>query len=51
MPYTLKKIRNKNLYSVINSSTGYVHSKGSTKKNAEAQLRLLENIEKKKNKK
>jgi hypothetical protein len=44
MPYILRKIRNKDLYKVINSKTKEVHSSGSTLANAKAQIRLLENL-------
>jgi len=44
MPYTIRKIRNKNLYKVINSKTKEVHSNGSTLENAKKQVRLLENL-------
>jgi len=45
MPYVIRKIRNKNLYSVKNSATGKVHSSGSTLADAKAQVRLLESLE------
>lgn len=45
MPYVIRKIRNKNLYSVKNSATGRVHSSGSTLADAKAQVRLLESLE------
>jgi hypothetical protein len=41
MPYVIRKIKNKNLYSVKNRDTGVVHSYGTTKKNAIKQVRLL----------
>ena len=44
MPYTLRKIRNKDLYRVINSKTKEIHSNGSTLENAKKQVRLLENL-------
>ena len=47
MPYKLFKIRNKDLYKVVNSKTGKIHSSGTTKDKAKAQVRLLENIERK----
>lgn len=47
MPYKMFKIRNKDLYKVVNSKTGKVHSAGTTKDKAKAQLRLLETIERK----
>ena len=48
MPYQLRKIKNKNLYSVKNLLTGEYHSYGTSKKNAEAQIRLLYMIDSKK---
>ena len=45
MPYKIVKLRGKNLYRVINSRTGEVHAKGTTRKKAEAQVRLLESFE------
>jgi len=44
MPYIIRKIRNKDLYKVINSKTKEVHSNGSTLENANKQVRLLENL-------
>ena len=41
MPYSIRKIRNEDAYSVKNTETGKVHSKHTTKKNALAQVRLL----------
>ena len=41
MPYTIRKIKNKNEYSVKNTKTGVVHSKESTLANAKKQVRLL----------
>jgi hypothetical protein len=41
MPYKMIKLRDKNLYKVINSVTGEVHAKGTTRRKAEAQIRLL----------
>lgn len=46
MPYKIKKVKNKNCYKVFNSKTGKIHSKCSTKKKADAQVRLLESLEK-----
>jgi hypothetical protein len=46
MPYVARKIRNKNLYTVKNALTGAVHSAGTTKARAEAQIRLLNSIKK-----
>lgn len=45
MPYKMVKLRNKNLYKVINTRTGEVHAKRTTRKKAEAQVRLLNSIE------
>lgn len=47
MLYVIRKLRNKELYKVVNSKTGKVHSSGTTKDKAKAQLRLLESIERK----
>ena len=47
MPYTIRKNRGVNTYKVVNSETKVVHAKSTTKKNAEAQVRLLESLEKK----
>lgn len=44
MPYNIRKIKNKNEYSVKNSETGKVHSYHTTKKLAKAQVRLLEQV-------
>jgi hypothetical protein len=41
MPNVIRKIKNKDLYSVKNTETGVVHSKGSSYEDAERQLRLL----------
>ena len=46
MPYKLIRLNNK-CYSVKNTITGKLHSKCSTLKNAEKQLRLLNYIERK----
>lgn len=45
MPFTIRKIRGKDLYSVKNSETGTVHSYGSTLANAKKQVRLLYSLE------
>jgi hypothetical protein len=45
MPYQIKQISPRR-YSVINSKTGEVHAKSTTKAKAEAQVRLLEAAEK-----
>lgn len=47
MPYKAIKLRNQNLYKVVNTKTGKVHSQGTTKDKAKAQVRLLETIERK----
>lgn len=47
MPYKATKIRNKDLYKVVNTKTGKIHSTGTTKDKAKAQVRLLETIERK----
>jgi hypothetical protein len=48
MPYkVVKKPGTETRFKVVNTKTGYVHAKGTTKKKAQAQLRLLERIEKK----
>jgi hypothetical protein len=44
MPYIIRKIRNQPYYSVKNAETGTVHSQHTTRKNAMAQVRLLQNI-------
>ena len=51
MPYTIRKIRNEKLYSVKNTLTKKIHSKATTLSKAKSQVRLLEKIEKKGNKK
>jgi hypothetical protein len=43
MPYSIRKI-GKNRYQVYNTATGEIHSKGTTKKKAEGQFRLLQGI-------
>ena len=45
MPYVVRKIRNKNLYSVKNSKTNQVHSYATTKTKAINQVKLLRAIE------
>jgi len=45
MPYVVRKIRNKNLYSVKNSKTNQVHSYATTKTKAMNQIKLLRAIE------
>ena len=44
MPFVIRKIPNKNLYQVKNSETGKIHSHATTKKKAEAQVKLLHQI-------
>ena len=41
MPFTIRKLPNSNKYRVTNKKTGVVHSKATTKKKAEAQVRLM----------
>ena len=41
MPFSIRKV-GKNKYQVYNVATGAIKSKGTSKKNAEGQLRLLE---------
>lgn len=52
MPYSILKIDGSRsgtpCYQVINSQTGKVHAKCTTKANAEAQVRVLESIPEKK---
>ena len=43
----MRKIRNQELYKVINTQTGEIKSNGSTKEDAKKQLRLLKGLEKK----
>lgn len=47
MLYKVLKNRGKETYKVINSKTGVIHAKATSKKNAEAQVRLLTSLEKK----
>ena len=42
MPYQIIKVKGKNLYKVINEISGKLHTKASTKENAEKQIRLME---------
>lgn len=44
MPYKLKELKS-HKYQVVNKDTGKVHTKGSSKKNAIAQMRLLYLVE------
>lgn len=41
MPFVIRKLPCKNLYSVKNKITGAIHSKGTTLENAKSQVRLL----------
>jgi len=43
--YKIRKIRNKNLYSVKNSKTNQIHSYATTKTKAMNQIRLLNAID------
>lgn len=47
MPYSIRKLPNKNLYKVVNKETGKVRSYGSTLANAKAQVRFLNMVEQK----
>lgn len=49
MPYSTRKVKNKNCYKVYNRKSGKVFSNCSTKENAMKQLRLLRAIEFNKN--
>lgn len=49
MPYTIRKVPNKECYRVRNAKTKRVFARCSTRKNAEAQVRLLRAIENNKN--
>ena len=48
MPYSIRKLPNKNLYRVRNKETGRVLSKSTTLENAKKQIRLVQSIDKKK---
>lgn len=48
MPYVIRKVKNKNLYSVKNKITGQFKSKGTTLAKAKAQVRFLHMIDNKK---
>ena len=41
MPYSLRKVRNKELYKVYNTDTGKIHSKATSLENAKKQIKLL----------
>lgn len=46
MPYEIKKKPGtQTRFKVVNTKTGYVHAKGTTLKRAQAQVRLLKQIE------
>jgi hypothetical protein len=45
MPYTIRKLKGKNLYTV--KSPTRIHSKGTTLQKAKAQVRLLYSLERK----
>lgn len=46
MPYKItKKPGTETRFKVVNTKTGYVHAKGTTLKKAQAQVRLLKQIE------
>jgi hypothetical protein len=46
MPYTIRKVRNRNCYTVKNTRTGRTAAKCTSRKKAEGQKRLLLNKEK-----
>lgn len=50
MPYVIRKIRNKQLYSVKNAKDGTLHAKGTTLTKAKKQVRLLSYLDKNKQK-
>jgi hypothetical protein len=45
MPYTIRKVRNKNCYTVRTTKTKKVKAKCATKENAKKQVRLLRALE------
>ena len=45
MPYTMRKVKNKSCYRVVNKKTGQVKARCSTKKNAKKQMLLLRALE------
>lgn len=51
MPYIIRKVRNKNCWTVKNADTGDIKAKCTTKEKAEAQVRLLYSLENKKKRK
>lgn len=46
-PYVIRKVKNKDLYTVKNKKTGVIHSHGTTYENAVKQVRLLHMLESK----
>ena len=44
MPWVIRKLKHKNLYSVKNAKTGAVRSKATTLKKAKSQVRLLQSL-------
>jgi len=48
MPYVIRKVRNQACWMVKNEETGVVKAKCTTKEKAEAQVRLLYSLERKK---
>jgi len=47
MPYKMIKLKNRNLYQVINTKTKQIHAHNSTKHNAEMQIKILNMIDNK----
>jgi hypothetical protein len=45
MPYQIRKLRNKELFSVKNKETGKIHAHATTKANAKKQVKLLQAID------
>lgn len=45
MPYTIRKVRNKDCYKVVNKINDRIHAKCSTLENAKKQKRLLDAID------
>lgn len=45
MPIVIRKLRNQDLYKVMNKETGVIHSKGTTLNKAKAQKRLLDTMD------
>jgi hypothetical protein len=46
MPWVIRKLKNKSLYSVKNANTGAVRARGTTLKKAQSQVRLLYSLDK-----